>query len=216
MFTDQDLFVDGQVPPYDCANMDADGDGIPDELDMCPDTLHYFIENGLVDENGCSPDSLPPSTSSSPTSSIRTPQPTPNPTPNPTTSFDENFTTVNTIFASDSTVTTVGCDGSNDVVNKRAIDKTTEKFYCIRNSSEPAGVVVHPSHEQPSIAKALRVYSHNNCGDVSEKLSLVYCFHLHLFFRIDLTTHSYYYFFLRHPTVRSCIIHCVRSCRHRR
>ena len=87
MFTDQDLFVDGQVPTYDCANMDEDNDGIVDDLDLCPGTLQYFVENGQVDENGCSPDSLPPSTSLSPTSSpITAPTTSPTLTASPTSS----------------------------------------------------------------------------------------------------------------------------------
>jgi hypothetical protein len=69
MYTDQDLFVDGQVPPYNCATMDSDDDGVPDDLDMCPNTLPIDIENGLVDENGCSLATSSPSATSTPSSS---------------------------------------------------------------------------------------------------------------------------------------------------
>lgn len=102
---------------------------------------------------------------------ITPPQPTPPPTPNPTSQptppptpapVDGTWTAVNTIFSTDSTVASIGCDAA-DNVNRRAFDKTTEKFYCNRDYTEPTGIVVQPSHGQMSVAKKLRVYSHNNC-----------------------------------------------------
>eukprot|EP00985_Skeletonema_marinoi_P031822 scaffold37821_cov127-Skeletonema_marinoi.AAC.1 len=72
---------------------------------------------------------------------------------------------VNTIFSTDATVSSVGCDASSGVI-MRAIDKNTDKFYCFRDGSEPTGITVQPSWDgRKSVAKKLRVYAHNNCGD---------------------------------------------------
>eukprot|EP00957_Ditylum_brightwellii_P104792 7987643-Ditylum_brightwellii.AAC.2 len=85
MFTDQDLFVDGQVPSYNCATMDSDGDGVFDQFDLCPDTPSELAV--LVDETGCLSGSLAPSTSLMPTSA-----PTVTPTETPTVSFAPSTT----------------------------------------------------------------------------------------------------------------------------
>ena len=49
-------------------------------------------------------------------------------------------------------------------VNKRILDQTTEKWYCGgRAGTEYPGLIVSPSHGKMSIAKKLRIYTHNNC-----------------------------------------------------
>lgn len=47
----------GAVVPVKPVTVDRDGDGIPDELDQCPDDPETF--NGYEDEDGC-PDEVPP------------------------------------------------------------------------------------------------------------------------------------------------------------
>jgi len=73
MFTDQDLFTDGQVPHSSCLQKDADGDGVSDDVDECPNTKYWY---GLQANNvGCLPGVGEPT--AAPTASSLTPTKTP-------------------------------------------------------------------------------------------------------------------------------------------
>lgn len=81
MFSDQDLFTNGQISPSRCSTRDSDGDGVPDPQDACPDTP-YWADVG-VDSNGCLlPTEEPTSMPTAPTSA-----PTTTPTASPTRNF---------------------------------------------------------------------------------------------------------------------------------
>lgn len=96
MFTDQDLFVEGEVSSSTCSERDSDGDGIADVNDQCNDTPYHFIPHIFGD--GCSPDSMYPTTSptTSPTESqtptmIHSSAPSPLPSTSPTVQCERNF-----------------------------------------------------------------------------------------------------------------------------
>ena len=65
------------------------------------------------------------------------------------------------------TSVTIASGARQDRTNvlRRAVDKTTEKFYCDRTgyAPDPVALDLVPSHGKLSIVKALRVYTHNNC-----------------------------------------------------
>ena len=109
--------------------------------------------------------------------------PSPLPTSSPTTGPPTSGEYVNTIFSTDSTASSVGCASGGG--NQRAFDKTTEKFYCNRDSTaeaETSGLIVYPALERLSVAKKLRVYAHNNCpncdgewGSFVYRISHLFC-----------------------------------------
>lgn len=71
---------------------------------------------------------------------------------------------VASIIGKDSTVTSFGCRESTHKETDRAIDRTTEKFFCERSSLHTvAGIVMSPPARRTSIAKGLRLYAQNNC-----------------------------------------------------
>ena len=94
MFTDQDLFNNGQVPHSSCSSRDGDGDGVPDKSDQCPNTQYSDIDKVnsigcLEGETGAPTTNVVPTESPniSPTKSpnpTNPPIPTDNPTPSPT------------------------------------------------------------------------------------------------------------------------------------
>ena len=99
-----------------------------------------------------------------------TPQPSKSPTPSPTMStptthsptipLPQGAVNVNSIFDTGSNVIAFGCGSVADVVEGRAIDGTTEKFVCLKSGTESPGIIVKPFGL--SVAKGLRIYSHNN------------------------------------------------------
>ncbi len=45
------------------------------------------------------------------------------------------------------------------------MDPTTEKYTCKQIHTEPTGLVMAPAHGKQSIAKAMRLYTANNCAN---------------------------------------------------
>lgn len=90
----------------------------------------------------------------------------------------ESTEAVSSIFDVGSTVTTFGCVEANSAPGNKAVDESTNKFWCDRTEllGEPTGLVIIPSHNRASIAEGLRVYSSNNCPncDVVSFVSLPY------------------------------------------
>lgn len=71
---------------------------------------------------------------------------------------------VASILDRDSNIKSFGCRDPTYKEIQRAIDQTTEKFFCERSSlHDVAGIIVSPSHQKNTVAKGLRVYTQNNC-----------------------------------------------------
>jgi len=93
-----------------------------------------------------------------------TPEPTlnpiPSPTPGPTVGVDGQA--VNTIVYP-ATITSFGC--SRVIRAGSAVDPLTEKYVCEQRHNELTGFVMAPAHKKLSVAKAMRLYTANNCPD---------------------------------------------------
>jgi hypothetical protein len=87
------------------------------------------------------------------------------PRPNLKTSFyDFRGEVAASIFGRDSILISFGCRDPTRKETYRAIDQTTEKFFCERSSlHDVAGIIVSPPPQRMSIAKGIRLYTHNNC-----------------------------------------------------
>ena len=71
---------------------------------------------------------------------------------------------VASILDKGSTISSFGCRDPTHKETIRAIDQTTEKFFCERTSlHSTAGIIASPSTKMSTIAKGLRLYTHNNC-----------------------------------------------------
>jgi len=115
------------------------------------------------------PPPTPPPTlspSESPTKSP-TAHPTPAPTPHPTAAVADSAQAVNTVLYPGS-VQSFGC--SRTVRAGDAISPTTEKFFCdhldmptTQDGYWVDGLIISPAHGKLSVAKDLRLYTHNNC-----------------------------------------------------
>lgn len=71
---------------------------------------------------------------------------------------------VASILDKGSTVSVFGCNPDYSVSANRALDGTTDKWYCGRSDvNGVSGWIVTPTHQRMSIAQGLRVYAHNNC-----------------------------------------------------
>eukprot|EP00957_Ditylum_brightwellii_P131657 10040766-Ditylum_brightwellii.AAC.1 len=57
MYTDEDLFTFGEVLHSSCASRDSDGDLVPDNVDLCPDTKYWAAID--IDADGCSYTAVP-------------------------------------------------------------------------------------------------------------------------------------------------------------
>lgn len=94
------------------------------------------------------------------------------PSVSPTTAAPTDAPTLNevaSIFDKESYVSVFGCNNPDANVSPRAVDGSTKKYVCDRTglqegTNEAPGMVIIPSHNKVSIAKALRVYSHNDCA----------------------------------------------------
>ena len=72
---------------------------------------------------------------------------------------------VASILDKDSNIQSFGCRDPTHREIQRALDQTTEKFFCERSSlHDVAGIIVSPSHQKVSMAKGVRIYTQNNCN----------------------------------------------------
>jgi len=73
---------------------------------------------------------------------------------------------VSNILDEESYVSVFGCNNVDVNVPPRLVDGSTNKFVCDRTGLQgtASGMIIIPSHNKVSIAKALRVYSHNDCS----------------------------------------------------
>ena len=94
------------------------------------------------------------------------PPPTPPPTLSPTASIADDAQAVNTVLYPGS-VESFGCSRARRAY--RVLSPTTDKFICDhidmpkQDGLWVSGFTVSPSHRKLSIAKELRLYTHNNC-----------------------------------------------------
>lgn len=169
LFFDKDLFKVGACDCNGCSNVNPP-----------PSTSNTLRPTSLPTPLPVTPEPTTPKPTSSPTPAPipgvpstmtpTTPQPSKPPTASPTTAeptthaptlpLPEGAAHVNSIFETDSNVLAFGCGSVSDVVEGRAIDGTTEKFVCLKSGTESPGIIVKPS--RLSVAKGLRIYSHNN------------------------------------------------------
>lgn len=164
LFYDRDLFRNGKCS---CSGCDVDSQTY---------TLKPTEKPSPAPTN---PPSPPPTNApvigqTPPPTSPPTPGPTLLPTPPPTAPVPTTLAPtipvpagalhVNTVLGAERTVVDFGCDGSNANTIARAIDQTTEKFSCIKSGSGGHGIIALADNglSELSIAKALRVYTHNN------------------------------------------------------
>jgi len=94
--------------------------------------------------------------------------PSATPTDSPTTAMPTDAPTmnvVNSIFDQESYVAAFGCNSPDSRILPRAIDGSTEKYWCDRTGlqAEDTGIIVIPSHNKFSLAQAIRVYASNEC-----------------------------------------------------
>ena len=84
----------------------------------------------------------------------------------PTSDSGSMGTQVRSVLPTGSTLTSFGCllgSGDPDFSIDTLVDTTTNKHMCPREAGTSSGVVAVPYHGKLSIAKALRVYSIDNC-----------------------------------------------------
>uniref|UniRef100_A0A6V2KAH0 DUF1501 domain-containing protein n=1 Tax=Ditylum brightwellii TaxID=49249 RepID=A0A6V2KAH0_9STRA len=159
LFSDQDLFLNGEIPQTACLINDGDGDGVADEVDQCPNSQYW---TGLAsDASGCQPPTAGPTTS--PT---LVPQPTiapssaPSvpPTPAPTVFGVLEVTPKASVITPDSAIVRVG--GSNNHAVGRAIDGTTDKYEVHMSDAAKTGAGFEVTPFWPhSIVQGIRVYT---------------------------------------------------------
>jgi hypothetical protein len=69
-----------------------------------------------------------------------------------------------TVLSKDSIISPFGCYDPTERETSRAVDQTTEKFFCERSSlNEPSGIVITPPNHMMSVVKGIRIYAQNNC-----------------------------------------------------
>jgi len=186
LFTDEDLFIEWKVSHSSCSISDKDGDGVPDDIDECPNTT--YSDRDKVNNVGCvngvtkapSPAMVSPTPApfsnqpiSGPTSAPVAQQPSspiPVPTTNPMsahtemptmTPIDAAYTPVNTIIGPGSNVMYTGSSKTGSAVNIfdgtcKKVTITTDRF----TVGEP-GVIITPVVPF-TIVKGIRVYTSNN------------------------------------------------------
>ena len=120
---------------------------------------HQFVL--ILSISHCIPFHFQPTLSPSKTPSV-------SPSASPTTAAPTDAPTLNevaSIFDEESYVSAFGCINMDPIVFPRAIDGSTDKYFCDRTeATETPGFTIIPSHNKLSIAKALRVYSSNECS----------------------------------------------------
>ena len=95
--------------------------------------------------------------------------PTQRPTPHPTAAIAEGAQAVNTILYPGTVHSVAGC--SRVVRKDEILNPSTKKFFCDHlDMPTTDGIfvdsfVVSPSHGKLTVAKELRIYTHNNCAN---------------------------------------------------
>ncbi|KAL7543207.1 hypothetical protein ACHAXR_012486, partial [Thalassiosira sp. AJA248-18] len=160
-------------------------EGDCDNDSECDEGLKCFSRDGDESVPGCegpgrtgddycfaeeNPTASPSKTPTAKPTNGPTKTPTLSPSVSPTTAAPTDAPTLNevaSIFDEESYVSVFGCNSPNPNMPHRAIDGSTNKYICDRTGlqgGESPGIIVIPSHNKVSIAKALRVYSHNDCS----------------------------------------------------
>jgi len=145
LFTDEDLFDTFSVPhDATCAVEDGDGDGVPDDLDSCPDTEYWT--GAAVDSLGCAA----ASPTDAPTDAAVTPAPGP--------------MAVASVLDVDSHIFNLGGTLNNAHPPEDLVEGVVNQWYLVlQENAGPPGIQVTPAHGRPSIVQGIRLYAATCC-----------------------------------------------------